>query len=43
MCWEASKNIFEKLALEGKNSYEALTSEELEMEIQAKLESQGWA
>lgn len=41
VCWEASKEIFEKLASEGKNSYEALTSEELETEVQTQLESQG--
>lgn len=41
MCWEASKTIFEKFAMEGKHSYEVLASEELELEIQSKLESQG--
>lgn len=39
--WEASKHIFEKLTLEGKKSYEVLASDELETEVQAKLESQG--
>lgn len=43
ICWETSKDIFEKLIMQGKNSYEVLTSEQLEMGVQAKLESEDMA
>ncbi|KAJ8951186.1 hypothetical protein NQ314_007726 [Rhamnusium bicolor] len=37
ICWEAAKDIFEKLCVEGRTSYEVLTSEDLETEIQAAM------
>ncbi|KAF7283462.1 cGMP-dependent 3',5'-cyclic phosphodiesterase-like [Rhynchophorus ferrugineus] len=39
LCWESSKRIFDKYCVEGKTSYEVLTSEELELEVQNTLES----
>ncbi|CAH2016212.1 unnamed protein product [Acanthoscelides obtectus] len=38
LCWETSKMVFERLGLEGKTSYEVLTSDELEAQVQATLE-----
>ncbi|XP_023014111.1 cGMP-dependent 3',5'-cyclic phosphodiesterase [Leptinotarsa decemlineata] len=37
IAWESSKTIFEKLCVEGRTSYEVLTSDELEQQVQATL------
>ncbi|KAJ8954392.1 hypothetical protein NQ318_011065 [Aromia moschata] len=39
ICWQSSKDMFDKLCLEGKTSYEVLISDELETEIQATLKT----
>ncbi|KAG5889012.1 hypothetical protein JTB14_033941 [Gonioctena quinquepunctata] len=37
IAWESSKSVFNKLCVEGKTSYEVLTSEELEQQVQTTL------
>ncbi|CAH0557009.1 unnamed protein product [Brassicogethes aeneus] len=37
LCWEAAKIIFDKKALEGKTSYEVLSSNELDTEVESFL------
>ncbi|CAG9825144.1 unnamed protein product [Phaedon cochleariae] len=38
IAWESSKNVFDKLRVEGCTSYDVLISEELERQVQATLE-----